>query len=345
MNSINHPILPQLDYSFLSITVANPAINRSTKNEVKSAHSIVFNGFTPVPSNSVPLHVKPLNDAATSKQPNNAFLSTPLNVESLKNNLPTLAPPNPRKSDMDVSFAIPERNKLDMGLNFASKASVSELDVDFPIPPIRMDPKFAPSRTSVSVIEPRKVDFDARFKNSINSNFLNANSLTNSLEPRSLDLPEFHEPAAPPDDDFSDFQSATIPTIDEYSDFQSASPMVKYELHSAAEKLQSSSDSTTPSVLRVEPKEWNFVKDDPSDHKTSTEADKYDVFRALMEPSKEDKAQPPVDSSDDDEDEEFGDFFTADVKPNEVKRELSIKVIFWWNSDFERVGNTFWHLK
>lgn len=421
LNSIHHPILPHLDYSFLNITVANPAINRSTRNnDMKSTHSIVYNGFNSVtPSNSVPLHVKPLNDATSSKQPPkniNTFSSTPLNVESLRNSLPlnveslksnspqnveplknsfpTIVPPNPRKSDMDVSFAIPERNKTDLDFNFASKPPVSELDVDFPIPPIRIDPKLAPPKPKMNfnaVSDPRKVNFDAHFGNShnskfpnvnvlTNSNFLNVNSLNNSLEPRSLDLPAFNEPVAPPEEDeFTEFQSATIPTIDEYSDFQSASPTVKYELHSsAAEKLPPSFESNfeyefsnsattklpppfastvkyemnnivdenvippftsnTSNLPKTETNEVNFMKDEPLDHKTSIEADKYDVFRALMEPSIEEKPQQNAEvCNDDDEDEEdeFGDFYTADVKQAEVKRELSIKVINFFGAKMQ----------
>lgn len=362
IQNINHPILPQLDYSFLNITVANPAINRniakSVSHDPKMTNTIVYNGITSTSnSNSVPLQVKPINHFPDTPKPftkdgsmncdlslafeSSCSLNTfaPNSQSSLLTNFkspPIIRIPEIRKSDMDVTFAIPETRKSELNSNLSMSnfdEQTPELDVDFPISNIRI-----PNTNSVAE---RKTEPLSVFKEnglppvlqkppneSKRFDFLNVNNLSNSIEPRSLDLPVFGNEncCVVEEDEFTEFQSATmVPSTDEYDDFQSASPIVKYELDNfMSDKNELKSLETTGWNSTVERK--SSMTEDAPNYKSSSEADKYDVFRSLVEHEEEKKPKIEDGEENEDEEEEFGEFYAADVKPCQEKSKLSIKV-------------------
>ncbi len=349
LKNINHPILPQLDYSSLNITVANPAINRSSVRSVcdeQVLSTISCNGFGCAPSlSSVNFVADTSHEESGSKH---LFLNKIDNdypqFSKLHSNLEpgvTNVPASPksimpvRKSEIDVTFAIPEKKSIAY-TTFCDGKSIPELDVDFPITTSVLS---SPSNFVSSQF--RRADFPEIRKSDASgiknfsmlpkpsSNLTLVSYLSNNAEPRSLDLPSFAENSAPVDDDeFTEFQSATIPITEEYSDFQSSSPIAKYEMNNLSKDLLQVNITTDSVSHKTESEELYSLNEDRHIHKTLLEADKYDVFRTLIEPEKNERQQVSSEQEDEDEadeEDDFGNFFAADVKP---ERDIPIRVSF-----------------
>lgn len=157
---------------------------------------------------------------------------------------------------------------------------------------------------------------------------------SSSLEPRSLDLPSFETNTAnaavdDDDDEFTEFQSASIVTTDEYTDFRSASP-VKYSI----DNLINDTQYVVPDVVKNSEERSLPANDDFMDQRSFVDADKYDVFRTLMEHPKEnatnakeeEEEEEDSDEEDAEDDENFGEFYAVNVKQDKSKSGLSIKV-------------------
>lgn len=358
IKNINHPILPQLNYSFLNISVANPSINRSSIKNIhdsKLTSSIIYNGVPDTNvSNTVPLYVKPIvnlpgveyseKNLFCSPQSSKSEISIQSNCETECNNLSTNRAnfDNTRKSEMDVAFLMPEKKNADT--KFCLEKSVTELDVDFPTSRIQSSvtsniiiPETKMGEENLNFVAPltNKSNPDQILKINIfqkpDFNFLNTNEISSNKEPRSLDLPVFSENVTSLDEEeFTEFQSASIVPIEEYSDFQSASPIVKYELDHLDKHFELKFNTNVDN-FKAELQESDLMNDESFSHKTSIEADKYDVFRALVESKNETTSETTEGDCEDEEDEEdeeeeFGEFFAADTKPSQVQEHISIKV-------------------
>lgn len=265
IKGINHPILPQLDYNFLNISVSNPAINRSASKPVESRQTkiITFNGFD-LSTDVNPPQVKSSNSQDATEGLVNIFfdkVSEPL-----------------YKSDSNVAFFMPERRMKSNVIDPLNCDSITELNVDF---------------SEIKSVER---------KNEKNFDFLNPHNF--SSEPKSLDLPNFSvDITSKEDDEFTEFQSApiAISSIEEYTDYQSASPIVKYEFDNFSSNMKFDVNSAEkPSQLET------MGENDTRIYKTTHEADKYDVFRSLIEQNDGKTDFEEVNEKDDyaDEDEE-----------------------------------------
>lgn len=297
MKNINHPILPQLDYSFLNITVANPAINRSVAKNTVNESKLLNNVFAP---QTIPA-VQFSGPIATPKNYDIPIFSKPQTKDFSNDLIPDLVKPK----------EIPKINVIPEFKNLSINGVSSQ--------PLKFDVSEGCSDTNFS--KPKTNDFK-------NYEFLNLADVS-TIEPRSLDLPTFEPEIVKDfdDEEFTEFQSATVVTTnDEYADFQSASPIVKYELDNfISEPIQEvSSSNPVPSFGP----DLSPISDESIDLKINIDADKYDVFRTLMDhpKTKEKEEVEDVDEAEEEEDDNFGDFFGADVQPK-TNKELSIKVI------------------
>lgn len=303
--------MPQLDYSFLNITVANPAINRSvTKNSINDSRIL-----------------------------NNAVITQ--NIPTVQFSGPIAAP---KHYENTASFSKTPKD---------FPKTVDLISADFKpkeMPKINIIPELKNLSMNDTLPQPLKFDISKSCSNNIlkpaqsndikNYEFLNLTDISSSLEPKSLDLPIFETNQSNnfDDDEFTEFQSATVVTTnDEYADFQSASPLVKYEIDNFTTKTSTVSicDQTIPNIT---PEPVSLSNDEQIDLKIGIDADKYDVFRTLIEPPKKKEVQEEEtveededgqdDDEEDDEDDNFGDFFGVNVEPTKDAKELSIRVSF-----------------
>ncbi|XP_065219931.1 synergin gamma-like [Planococcus citri] len=305
LKGINHPILPQLDYSFLNITVANPAINRSViKNSTNDSR--VLN-----------------NTPATQSIPTVQF-SGPIATPKHYENIPSFSKP-PKDFSKPIDLIASDFKPKEMPkINITSELKNLSVNDTFP-QPLKFD---ISNSCSNNILKPAKPN------NIKNYDYLGLSDVSSNLEPKSLDLPIFETAQSNgfDDDEFTEFQSATVVTTnDEYADFQSASPLVKYELNNFT------TDTTTDlicdqSIPNITPDPVSLSNDEQNDVKTGIDADKYDVFRSLMEhpknkevPKKEEEVEDFGEDEEEEDEDNFGDFFGVNVEPAKDAKELSIR--------------------
>lgn len=300
LKNINHPILPQLDYSFLNITVANPAINRSVlKNTIND--------------------VKPPNNVSTVHNIPTVQFSGPIATAKNYDNLPTFSKPILPKEPPNINL-IPELKNLSIN------GTVSQ--------PLKFD--VAKGSTNVNFTSPPKSNNLKNYE-FLNLTDISGSLEPRSLD---LPTFEAESAKNVDDDEFTEFQSATIVTNnDEYTDFQSASPLVKFEMDNliAQPSTQQTISSQNGNIDLTT--DLGSLSGDEQLEQKCIDADKYDVFRSLMaHPKKkaddhedEDEDDDEDDDEEEEEDEEennddkFGDFFSVEVQP-EKNKSLSIKV-------------------
>lgn len=348
--------------------MANPAINRNVNKQLcdpKTNNSLT----SALLNNTVPIQTKSTSSFSenTFKQTNTisslADLSSVFGCNSHTftsssqpkftsdiNNISRNRIPEIRNSDIDVTFAIPEARTSELSNTALSNLveQIVELNVDNPISNLKVNTNvnFAPDMKRPNVIlNKAQPPMLQNIPNETNKcNFLSVFDFSSNVEPKSLDLPVFGSENGngnvQEEDEFTEFQSATIiSTVDEYNDFQSASPIAKDEFNNFLIDQELKSSEFSMWNTEIEPKSESIIEE-TSAYKSSLDADKYDVFRTLMEHEDESKDIEKKhklknderknegvvkEEEEEEEEEEFGEFFAADVNPI-VKKSVSIKV-------------------
>lgn len=337
--AINRNVTKQLCDPKTNNSLTNALLNNTVPIQTKSTSSVSENTFkqtNAVSSLSDLSSVFDYNSHTVTSSSQHTFTSE-MNYVS-RNRISEMC-----NSDIDVTFVIPEARTSELSNSTLSSLveQIVELNVDSPISNLKVNTNvnFTPDMKRPYVIQnkiqspmPQNIPNETK-----KFNFSSVFDFSSSVEPKSLDLPVFgsENGNVQEEDEFTEFQSATImSTVDEYNDFQSASPIAKDEFNNFLIDRELKSSEISMWNTEIEIKSGSVVEE-TSAYKSSLDADKYDVFRTLMEHENENKDklknyeqknEGEVEEEEEEEDEEeFGEFFAADVNPIE-KKPVSIKV-------------------